>query len=86
MIQKKETHIWHYLVTVIIFIGGLGLIYANSQNPTLQATFIIMTATFYFMWALVHHSIHHNFHVRTVIEYALVVTLGTVLAFYVIQL
>ena len=81
-----EKHLWHYAVNAVIFIGGLALIVLNDSDQNLQTAFIIFTAILYFTWSLVHHHIHHQLHPRVVYEYALITTLGAVLAFFLVNL
>ncbi len=82
MIQDIRKHIWYYSSTLLIFGLGLALITLNSQSSKLQALIITMTATCYFIWSLLHHYVHHELHVRLVIEYILIACLGVVLSLY----
>lgn len=86
MIANFRHHIWYYSITIIIFALGLTLIAMNSQNSQLQALFISITATCYFLWSLLHHYTHHELHVRVVIEYILFAVLGVVLALYLFNI
>jgi len=82
MIKNIKKHSWHYLVYLVIFGGGLTLVVATRGNASLQATFLIMTAFIYFMWSMVHHYVHHDLHPRVVVEYILMVVLGTILTLF----
>lgn len=84
--ETNTKHYLHYTISAIIFIAGLVLIFLNGHDQKLQLAFIIMTATFYFMWSLVHHSIHHQLNTHVVIEYMLIVSLGTILSFFLVQI
>ncbi len=82
MITDLRKHIWYYSSTLIIFGLGLTLIVLNNHDNKLQALIITMTATCYFIWSLLHHYVHHELHVRLVIEYILIACLGVVLSLY----
>ena len=75
-------HYWHYLVYLLIFGGGLALLLATKGNSNLQAMSVLMIAFMYFFWAMVHHYVHHQLHVRVVVEYILIMMLGTVLLLF----
>lgn len=84
--KNREKHFWHYLLYSIIFGGGLLFVFFTKGNANLQALFIILTAFLYFLWAMVHHYIHHEFHVRVVVEYILIVVLGTILTLFLFRI
>lgn len=83
--KNLKKHALHYCVYALIFGVGLLLVLLNKQNTSLEAFFIFMIAILYFTWSMVHHYIHHDLHVRVVIEYILIVALGLVLSFYLFQ-
>ncbi|HWY79115.1 MAG TPA: hypothetical protein VNW29_02035 [Candidatus Sulfotelmatobacter sp.] len=82
MMKNLRKHFWHYLIYLVIFCGGLSLVLFSKGNTNLEATMIIMTAFIYFVWAMVHHYVHHQLHPRIVIEYILIIVLGTLLTLF----
>ena len=80
--KNLHKHFWHYLVYLVIFGVGLTLVVVTKGNASLQAMFLMMTAFIYFLWAMVHHYVHHQLHPRVVVEYILIVVLGTVLVLF----
>jgi hypothetical protein len=80
--KHRKEHIWHYLMYGVIFGSGLTLVYMTRNNANVQAMFVVMTAILYFMWAMIHHYVHHDLHLRVVIEYILIVILGTLLSLF----
>jgi hypothetical protein len=77
-----KKHFWHYFVYLLIFGGGLVLLLATKGNSSIQAMSIIMIAFLYFLWSMVHHYVHHQLQVRVVVEYILIVMLGTILTLF----
>lgn len=86
MIENVQKHFLHYLVYLAIFGGGLTLLAVTRGNTSVQAMVILMIGFLYFLWAMVHHYVHHQFHLRVVIEYILIVVLGTVLMLFLFGL
>ena len=82
MMKNIHKHFWHYLVYFLIFGGGLSLLLFTKGNSSLQAMSIIMIAFLYFLWSMVHHYVHHQLHPRVVVEYILIVMLGTILILF----
>ena len=82
MIKNIKKHFLHYLVYVLIFGGGLGLIVFASGNSSLEALSILSVACFYFIWAMVHHHVNHRLHPQIVMEYGLIVLLGMILVLF----
>jgi hypothetical protein len=80
--ENLKKHFWHYFVYLLIFGGGLALLIATKGNSSLQAMFVIMIAFLYFLWSMVHHYVHHQLQPRIVVEYILIVMLGTVLTLF----
>ena len=82
MIKNFQKHFTHYLVYLVIFCGGLALLVATKGNTKVQALSVLLIAFLYFLWSMVHHYVHHQLHVKVVVEYILIVTLGTVLILF----
>jgi hypothetical protein len=80
--ENFKKHFWHYLVYFLIFGGGLALLLSTKGNSNLQAMSVLMIAFLYFFWAMVHHYVHHELKARVVVEYILIMILGTVLLLF----
>jgi len=80
--RNLKKHFWHYFVYLIIFGGGFVLLLFTKGNTNLQAMSILMVAFLYFLWAMVHHYVHHQLQPRIVVEYILIIMLGTVLMLF----
>jgi len=80
--KNIQKHFWHYIVYAIIFLGGLYLILSSQGNSILEARFIIFIGFLYFIWAMVHHYVHHQLNSRIINEYILIVILGVVLSLF----
>ena len=82
MRKNIHKHFWHYFVYLCIFGGGLLLVLETRNNTNLEAFSLILTGLFYFVWAMVHHHVHHQLTSKIIIEYILVVLLGVVLLLF----
>lgn len=82
MTKKMKNHSWYYAVLVTILVVGLILISLSGYNNQIQSVYIIMTAVLSFTWSLAHHYVHHQLHPNIVIEYALIMSLGVILSFF----
>jgi hypothetical protein len=80
--KNIQKHFWHYLVYLLVFGTGLTLVVFAKGNAQLQAMFLMMTMFVYFLWAMVHHYVHHQLHPRIVVEYILIVSLGSLLLLF----
>ena len=80
--KSVEKHYLHYLLYIVVFGAGLLLVFLTRGNSSLQALFIILVAFIYFLWAMVHHYFRHELHVRVVVEYVLILVLGTLLTLF----
>ena len=80
--KNIKKHFLHYLVYLVVFCAGLTLVFVARGNAHLQAMYLMMMAFVYFLWAMVHHYIHHELHPRVVIEYILIVVLGAVIILF----
>jgi len=75
-------HYWHYFIYALIFgCGLLSIVFAVGKSD-IQAMLLMLTVFAYFLWAMVHHYVHHQLHVRVVVEYILIMVLGTVLMLF----
>lgn len=82
MTKKSKNHYWYYSVLIIILVVGLMLISFSGYSRQTQSVYIIMTAVLSFTWSVLHHYTHHQLRPNVVIEYALIVSLGVVLSFF----
>ncbi|MGH7203982.1 MAG: hypothetical protein ACREHC_06060 [Candidatus Levyibacteriota bacterium] len=83
--KSFKEHIGHYLVYLLIFGGGLLLIFLNKQSTPIALSYLFVTVILYFTWTMVHHYMNHQLHPRVVFEYILVIMLGVVLSFFLFQ-
>jgi len=75
--KNIQKHFWHYIVYALIFGGGLLFVLLAKGNANVQVLFLLMIAFIYFIWSMVHHYVHHELHPRIVVEYILIVILGS---------
>ena len=82
MIENIQKHFLHYLVYLIIFGGGLLLIFFTRGNNSLEILSLLCIAGLYFIWSMLHHHVNHRLHPQIVVEYGLIILLGMVLALF----
>lgn len=75
----KHIDIIHYLVLLIILIGGVATFYWVRPNVTLQLLVGISTSVAYVLWGVIHHMLQKDLHQKIVIEYMLIGAIAIVL-------
>lgn len=74
----------HYMLLFgILFAGFAGLI-LFSYDKNFQTAIAVSSALTYIGWGIIHHHLHKDLHLETVIEYIAVATLGFVIIFSLI--
>lgn len=77
-------HLPHYLSLFgILFAGFAGLI-LFSYDKNFQMSIALATAGAYVAWGIVHHAVHKDLYLETVIEYIAISVLGLVIIFSLI--
>ncbi len=76
MITNLKTHKAYYLLLAGMQVAGFILVLFAKGDKQLVMTYIILSTCFYFVWALVHHYVNHDLHVKVVLEYTLMSLLG----------
>ncbi|HLD26933.1 MAG TPA: hypothetical protein VJB63_03185 [Patescibacteria group bacterium] len=74
--NEIKIHIFEYLLLTTIavfFVFLLSLFKGESQSQFIIMVFFAIT---YLAWGIIHHIIHHTFHLKIVIEYILIAALG----------
>ena len=83
--QRIRAHLGYYAVFSLIGILGFFLMAANTQSPELRMSVIILLTTFYIIWGLLHHYIHHDISAKIVLEYVLVGALGISVIYFLLK-
>ncbi len=76
MTGKSLRHIYHYLVLLILMVGGIIAIIFTGRNLAAQTGIVLLIAFSYFIWGLIHHALERTLHAEIVIEYLLLALLG----------
>ena len=81
--MKKDTdlhfHMVHYMVLVLL-LSVMGLFYfLTVGNSHLQFKIVILTASMYFAWGMVHHYLEGDLHPKIMVEYLLIAILSVFL-------
>lgn len=77
----------HAIYYGVVFVTqGLGLlaIALNNGQRQLQVLFLVLMASFYVLWGVVHHLIHHDLHTKIVLEYVLMATLAITVVYFLL--
>ena len=74
-------HLPHYLLLFGILLAGFAGLILFSYDKNFQVAVAIATAVSYVFWGIIHHAIHKDLHLETVIEYMVVAVLGLTVIF-----
>ena len=74
-------HLPHYLLLFGILFAGFAGLTLFSYDRSFQLAVAIATGVAYVIWGIIHHAIHKDLHLETVIEYMVVATLGLTIIF-----
>jgi len=77
-------HLPHYLLLFGILFAGFAGLTLFSYDESFQTAIAIATAVAYVFWGIIHHSIHKDLHLETVVEYVVVASLGLIIIFSLI--
>ena len=84
MMKKVTRHLLHYLPLVGMLLVGPLAFWTFSYSRFLQITIAVAMAVFYVIWGVVHHAIHKDLHLSTVLEYIVIASLGLIIIFSLI--
>ena len=83
--MKKHLHIGYYLsIIIMLFLGSL-LVFAYRSDLQTQMIVVVMIGFFYVVLGLIHHRMQHDMHIKIVIEYILIATLGISVVFFLLK-
>ena len=74
----------HYLVLLGILVAGFAGLILFSYDKSYQVAVSAALVLSYTSWGIVHHYLHKDLRLETVIEYAVVAVLGFVIIFSLI--
>lgn len=77
-------HTFHYIVLMMILIGGIFSFISFRNYPVLQLLIGVITCLLYFLWGVVHHFVDGNLSVKIVIEYLSVTIFAIIILWNVI--
>jgi hypothetical protein len=75
---KSTKHLPHYLSLYGIFAAALVGFIVFTYDRDFQVAIAISVSAAYFVWGVVHHSIHKDLDVKVVIEYLVIALFGMV--------
>ena len=74
----------HYLVLISIFVVGLLSFILFSYDKSFQVATAVATSIAYVCWGIIHHAIHKDLYLATLIEYVSFAALGLAIIFSLI--
>lgn len=80
-----KIHWLYYLVMGLIFLGGFISIFSFGFSRQTQMLFIVAVAFFYVALGIWHHMKSHDMHVKIVIEYIIMASLGITVTYFLLQ-
>ena len=80
---KLKKHVEYYIAFISIQMFGLLLVLMNSQNRSTEIFLIVLMASIYATWSIIHQYIHHHLTTKIVVEYILVGILGVTVSLFI---
>lgn len=74
-------HLPHYTALFGILIAGFAGLILFSYDKNFQIAIAIALAVAYVSWGIVHHFLHKDLHIETVVEYVAIAALGLIILF-----
>lgn len=79
-----KKHLWYYSGLLIVSLLALSLLWMTAYDGALQMAVIVLMSLFYVVWGLLHHFMHHDLHIKIVLEYILIGALGISIVFFIL--
>lgn len=74
-------HLPHYMALFGLLLAGFAGFIIFSYDKSFQTAVAVATAVGYVLWGVVHHFLHKDLHIETVVEYIAVASLGLIILF-----
>lgn len=85
MMQKVKRHSAHYVILLGVMGFGLYLLGVFADDVILRMGLVILLASFYVGWGILHHYIHHDVTPKIVLEYVLIGVIGISVIFFLLK-
>jgi len=82
--KKFTKDLPHYLSLFGILLAGFAGLILFSYDKNFQMSVALATAGAYVAWGIVHHAIHKDLYLETIVEYIAIAVLGSVIIFSLI--
>ncbi len=82
--KRATKHLLHYLPLIAVFLAGLLAFWLFSYNRVFQIIVAVVVAVSYVVWGVIHHAIHKDLYLSTVVEYIVIASLGLIIIFSLI--
>lgn len=77
-------HLGYYLSLLAILGVGFATLFFSTDR-SFQMLSLTVTISFYVLWGIIHHLIHHDLTAKIVVEYSLMGALGEALVFLILK-
>lgn len=85
MIQINKSHIGYYLALLTMLVLGFFMTVSAASYKQLQLTIVVLVASFYVTWGMLHHLINHDLTAKIVVEYILIGCFGIAAVFFLLK-
>lgn len=65
-----------------MILGGFFLASYVPLGKNVQMSFVVLTAFLYVVWGVLHHTLHHSFSLKVMLEYIAIATFGISVALF----
>lgn len=79
MKPKSLRHLSHYIVLLILMVVGLIALTLSGKTTFSHTAILVLIASAYFLWGVIHQYLENELHSETVMEYLLFTLLGLAL-------
>lgn len=81
MEDKFKKHIWYYTTLILVLCSGFSLLFFGFDKQ-FQVIIFVSIISFYIVWTIMHHYLHHVLTMKIVLEYVLIGVLGFCLSLF----
>jgi len=79
----SEHTIYYLILAAILYLSFL--LAHTSSDRGFQIGVVVAATFFYVLWGIMHHLLNHDLHVKIVVEYMLIGSLGLSIVFFLLR-
>lgn len=85
MIKQHDHHAGYYLILFLVMTLASIFAYYSRENKQLEMMILVLMASVYILFGVIHHYIIHDLSAKIVIEYIGIGSLGLAISLFVIK-